>query len=417
MLKSVNGKLTATEIERLFTEKVQEGRTLEYKQTVGNSDDEKRELLEDITSFANTDGGWLLIGISEEDESGKKVGYPTKIVSHRLLLNSFREMANHAIADNVRPRLHEIDFCEIGMGNVGSVIGIRIGASRSRPHVVERKKKITCVRRNAHGKQPMDSYELKEAYLRSMTIADEMQRFITNRQSQIVERHFDGLNINGQPLWAVHVLPESAFTARENVPLDRFRSPRQVPQTVSGQAISFLPNHLGLLASDRGSTSGTSNSYVQWYRNGVVESVSGKFGYAISEATTFNNEIIQPGTRLLREGAMVGLTGKFLANVCHLYGLLDVGPPYYVSAFLADCAGYGTKHSTSPEFGRTSQLIAPKNLVFPILEIETGISTPDEGAWILRPVFEHLAQAVGIWDSPMYSSDGNLNESVHFNDF
>ncbi len=44
-------------IDELIANKVQESKTLEYKQTLpGSSDAEKREFLFDVTSFANASG-------------------------------------------------------------------------------------------------------------------------------------------------------------------------------------------------------------------------------------------------------------------------------------------------------------------------------------------------------------------------
>ncbi len=64
------------DLQRLINDQVQERDTVEYKRDIyGNSDADKREMLKDITSMANHRGGYLLIGIDENDE-----GIPTDVV-------------------------------------------------------------------------------------------------------------------------------------------------------------------------------------------------------------------------------------------------------------------------------------------------------------------------------------------------
>ena len=51
-----------------------EGRRIDYKrQEVGNTDNDKTEFVRDATSFANANGGYIVIGMEE------KHGLPTKL--------------------------------------------------------------------------------------------------------------------------------------------------------------------------------------------------------------------------------------------------------------------------------------------------------------------------------------------------
>ncbi|TAJ83549.1 ATP-binding protein, partial [bacterium] len=56
---------------RKFLEKrVPEGHHLDYKEALGgNNDRAKREFLKDVTAFANANGGDILIGVEEPQES------------------------------------------------------------------------------------------------------------------------------------------------------------------------------------------------------------------------------------------------------------------------------------------------------------------------------------------------------------
>ena len=63
--------LQEQDLQILKDNQVQERDTIEYKRDMyGSSDDDKREMLKDIISMANHHGGYLLIGIAENEEGG-----------------------------------------------------------------------------------------------------------------------------------------------------------------------------------------------------------------------------------------------------------------------------------------------------------------------------------------------------------
>ena len=68
-------QITEADLTDLVAASVSERRTIDYKQQLpGTNDAEKRELLADISSFANTAGGDLIFGITES--AGLPTGVP-----------------------------------------------------------------------------------------------------------------------------------------------------------------------------------------------------------------------------------------------------------------------------------------------------------------------------------------------------
>ena len=66
--------ITKADIDALLANGVPEGRTIEYKLTLpGSTDQDKKEFLADISSFANAAGGDLLYGLDAQK------GVPTAI--------------------------------------------------------------------------------------------------------------------------------------------------------------------------------------------------------------------------------------------------------------------------------------------------------------------------------------------------
>jgi predicted HTH transcriptional regulator len=62
-------QISETDLRSLTETGVPEGIAMDYKRaSYGNSDADTREFLKDVSSFANTAGGHLILGIEEADE-------------------------------------------------------------------------------------------------------------------------------------------------------------------------------------------------------------------------------------------------------------------------------------------------------------------------------------------------------------
>src|SRR5690242_17119274 len=59
-------QLSEADFQELIDNQVPESKTLDYKVDLKFGQSEKKEFLADVSSFANTAGGYLLIGIQEE---------------------------------------------------------------------------------------------------------------------------------------------------------------------------------------------------------------------------------------------------------------------------------------------------------------------------------------------------------------
>jgi predicted HTH transcriptional regulator len=66
-------------IEGLIANEVHELKSLDYKRdAIGNSDNERKEFLADVFSFANASGAFLILGIEATE------GIPTKILGLKI---------------------------------------------------------------------------------------------------------------------------------------------------------------------------------------------------------------------------------------------------------------------------------------------------------------------------------------------
>jgi len=74
--------INKADIDNLIDSRTAEGKSIEYKRDLpGNSDQNKKEFLADVASFANAGGGDIVYGVdAERDTSGKPTGLPSVAV-------------------------------------------------------------------------------------------------------------------------------------------------------------------------------------------------------------------------------------------------------------------------------------------------------------------------------------------------
>ena len=116
----------------LMDNRVSEGKTIEYKERLpGNSDGDKKEFLADISSFANSAGGDLFIGIKED------AGIPKAITGLQIEdIDIEIGRLENVIRDGIEPRIWEITIRAIPLHSSNNVIVIRVPRSWALPHMV-----------------------------------------------------------------------------------------------------------------------------------------------------------------------------------------------------------------------------------------------------------------------------------------
>lgn len=155
--------LTFEDIRALVPAGLSEGRTLEFKRDpLGGSDDAKREFLADLSSFANSQGGDLIFGVTDENgiataADGVTVNDPDAEI---LRLESLAR-------DGLQPRISGLHSRWLPKDSTSGAIVIRVPASLNAPHRIVFKNSGRFWRRHSRGKAEMDVAELREAFTAS----------------------------------------------------------------------------------------------------------------------------------------------------------------------------------------------------------------------------------------------------------
>src|SRR5258708_2210444 len=91
-------KIDLVALERLKTNGVAEGRTIDYKRD--EPAPEREAFLGNVTSFANSGGGYLLYGVDASKATSVPTDFPGLTVDDT---DKYQLRLNHMIRDNVDP--------------------------------------------------------------------------------------------------------------------------------------------------------------------------------------------------------------------------------------------------------------------------------------------------------------------------
>jgi predicted HTH transcriptional regulator len=137
---------------------VPEGVFLEYKRTTyGNGDAEVKEYLKDVSSFANTYGGDLVIGIEEEEEGVAKKVVGLFGVDPDKELQRLESLTR----DGIEPRIVGIRMKSVSVTGGGVVFIIRVPKSWNPPHRVNARNTNRIYARNSAGAYELSIEELR----------------------------------------------------------------------------------------------------------------------------------------------------------------------------------------------------------------------------------------------------------------
>lgn len=260
--------LQVEDLQRLVNDQVQERDTVEYKRDMyGNSDADKREMLKDITSMANHRGGYLLIGIDENDE-----GIPTNVVG--IEPGNHVERVTSCCLDNVDKRVLGLEIKDIPLGNGRMVIVISIPESINAPHIVTHKGLNQFWKRHGRQKDKMTIDEIGEAFDKRLSNLNRLDRFLFTRKVEILE------DIGEQTYMIISASPaylrdETIFNTRDEGLRNLIQKPPRFQQVVMGISCGYpYPTVNGLRADNRipyDSDDTPVRMYIEVFANGYIE--------------------------------------------------------------------------------------------------------------------------------------------------
>ena len=264
-------------LQELVDEKFREGKSIDFKAELwridkaANPDHEDREkqtieFLKDVSSFANTDGGHLIVGMKEIDTVATELS-GIQVEKTDKWLNRLDQLLQNWVEPRLNASMRFItlsnrkkcasDSCAIKFNWSAS-------GKLSRSRSLLRKKFSRCIR---HGHRGTAS-----AFNQSLTTTERIRSFHRLRTS-LIDKDELPVILPNEPRFVFHLIPQSSFTSRFEFPFDQLVTAATgfaPPGHSSGQirpSLDGVVTHYGSQDADGTKTP----SFAQIFRNGVVE--------------------------------------------------------------------------------------------------------------------------------------------------
>lgn len=377
--------ITEDDLKQLIENKVLEAKRLDYKLLLPtNSDGDKKEFLADVSSFANSSGGDIIYGISQDNTTG----YPLELVgldSENVDKETLR--LESTIREGIEPRVPSISVKPIKLTNSKAIIILRIQKSWASPHRIKFKEDHHFWARATNGKYRLDVGELRNAFTLRENLNHKIKRFREDRIAQLFANETPIPFYNNAKI-ILHLIPLNSFNPSITYDLTKLERHIGLYEPIYTMSWSHRYNLDGLLAYAV-NQSDASHSYTQLYRNGVIEAVEGlmlkpdRQKYVPSIA--YEQELL-----------------KSLSKYLQALKFLNVELPVVALLTLVGVKGY--LMATDVFFQGESSPIDRDILLLPETIVESYEEKPDK---ILKPQFDAVWNACGFTHSLNYNEKGD----------
>jgi hypothetical protein len=257
------------DLDSLVANKVSESRLLDYKINLdARTDAEKREFLADVSSFANTEGGYIIFGVKEESGLAKEIVGVDVENADQIILH-----LSNIIRDGLEPSLHDVNIGVLPLKNGRSIILIEIPRSWGAPHMVTFNKHRHFYGRHSAGKYLMDVHALRRSFSTS-TDAIERLSSIRARRVDLIEKSETPLPIRQGPKVIIHLMPLSQNDKNTRISFKNFQNKLNYFHFMHWSIHNYKIGYDGLtIYSNNVNPDKISNAYTSVQQNGHIEVV------------------------------------------------------------------------------------------------------------------------------------------------
>ena len=386
-------ELTSQDLQELVDRKAWEDLTHEFKRDLpGNSDGDRTEFLGDVSSFANSSGGYIIYGLEESEGEAHELVGVAGVADQNI--RRLEQMANSGI-DPPIPGLHIV---AVRLDENRTAMVVHIPRSPVLPHMVCVKGQCKFFQRGSNGKHPLDVNGIRLLFERHGSATRWVREFRATRLAQI--QADDGpIPLKGHAMVVLHVVPLAAADPVFAIDLRRVLAVRESPLVHPMQVNS----HFGRCNGDGFLTYGSPNSegrvrfYLQVFRSGCLESVDSSLSYDQESTHVFYGQSC--------EDTILEALKRYLV----LLAQVGVPVPLAVTVSLLGVKGYAVQRSGPQPFllpelaQRFDSSIGSETLLLPEIVLESYATDVER---VLRPAFDVLWNASGYDGSPSYDAEG-----------
>lgn len=201
--------ITEQDLQALVNQNEPEGRQLDYKAVLSLAQEgAKAEFRKDITSFANSQGGDIVVGIRDnkglpEEVSGFDLGNASQ--------EQYQSRVREVLQSRIKPRIQGVLTHLFQLSNGKWAMIIRIPNSFAKPHQVEvDNKDFQFWFRHDSGKQRMDIDDLRSTILLSESLSERIRNFRIDRLGRVIAGDTPVAIAEGTKA-IMHLIPINAF--------------------------------------------------------------------------------------------------------------------------------------------------------------------------------------------------------------
>jgi hypothetical protein len=393
-------QISAADLQRLVDDGVIESRELDYKEQLpGGSDHDKKEFLADVSAFANTIGGDLVVGVREDrDQAGRPTGVPDALVGVSTPnWDAERIRLENLVRDGLDPRMMGLRVERVDLPGAKRAVVIRVPRSVLAPHMVTFKHWSRFYRRSSGGKYPMDVVEIRQAFLLGGELSERADLYRRERVDRVLSSE-SPLRVSGGAKVFLHVVP----LAYEPWSLDLSDThTREVVSELGPIACGTWDTRLnfdGALNFKPSQQPGLVDSYAQVFRTGAVEMCNAR----LLRPRPQTGNVIDP--RRVVSSVLENEVRLASAKALNVVATLGVPLPYLLFITLTGVEGYVLYLTPTrpPQFPARAP-IDRDTLYIPgrIFDAPGGSVDP-----ILKPAFDAIWNAAGYPASENFSEDG-----------
>ncbi|MBI5595752.1 MAG: ATP-binding protein [Elusimicrobia bacterium] len=382
------------DINRLVTEQIPENRSLEYKESTYPRD-KRDDFLADVTAFANTTGGFILIGIA--CDKGLPIGAPG--VPAEAVDAAWLQMLNW-MRDGLDPRIDGVIRVDVSIDNGRKVLVIGIPRSWNLPHMVRGNSRF-YVRTNA-GNEPCDCGQIRSLVSQSGDVQRKVREWRAERIATLLSGlgpeplgAIDGAN-GAEPIVAIHMVPLVSLAGETVVDFISSRPARLNPLAWTGGNHDrycfdgMLWDSIELVRSGQRTCVG----YTLLFRDGKIETASVRVVLPADPASI--------GYRPLYGYRVEDCVLTFLRNAFPFCRLVGVDAPMVIMVSILGVKNYALVHSPH-EVRSTLRPIGRDVLVLPEIVVRDLSDSPEV---VMRSAFDAMWNASGWSASPYYNQQG-----------
>lgn len=385
-------QIEENDLQSLIDNPTLERKRLEYKQSLPTKKNmDKIEFLADVSSFANASGGDIVYGIVED----RKTGAPKEL--KRLDIENFDEESlrlQDMIRHGIEPRIMAEISPPIPLSKGGIAFVIRVTRGWIKPHRVIFQGHDKFYSRTSSGKYQLDVMDLRLAFTLSEVTLERIRRFREERIANISSDETPVI-LSNHTKTVLHLLPIVSFELGQNYEIWKVYGSNLLRPIKSVYGSRAVYNFDGLLVHSLLHGNG-SNSYLQLYKNGVLEA---------ADASLISPNDLQLGIDTISyEMKLI----ESVKNYLLLLKALRIETPILIFLTLLGIKGYRISIPTRA-VRREPNPIDRDILMFTSLTVEKYDADVTK---IMKPCFDSIWNACGFPRDLHYDKENNWRERM-----